>query len=98
VSGESGTRRDTPTETERGTAVATRIRTKFTPGEVIEVDERELIDLERQGLIHSREHDAGTPIREGEEAWHNDEPVAIDSGDVTDITPAELADKRKAGK
>lgn len=96
MSSESGTRRDTPTETERGTTVAmTRLRTKFTPEVVIEVDERELIDLERQGLIYSREHPAGTKIIEGEAPWVSDEVTETDSGVITDVPPAELADKRK---
>jgi len=46
------------TQPERGRAVGlTKVRTTFTPGEVIEVDERELLDLKRQGLIHSLEGD-----------------------------------------
>lgn len=35
----------------------TAIRTTINPGEVIKVDERELLDLDRQGLIKSRESD-----------------------------------------
>lgn len=45
---------------EKGTTVArktTKVRTTFTPGEVIAVDAAELLDLERQGLIHSQESD-----------------------------------------
>lgn len=64
------------TEQERGTTVAdTKVRTTMLPGEVIEVDERELIDLERQHLILSRE---------GDEGWQDAEPIDTDSGVITD--------------
>lgn len=74
---ERGNRLTTTTEHERGTTVAdkTKVRTTFTPGEVIEVDERELVDLERQHLIHSRE---------GDEGWQDAEPVETESGVITD--------------
>lgn len=77
MAGERGTRPDTHTENERGNTVAdmTKVRTTFTPGTVIEVDERELLDLDRQHLIHSRE---------GDEGWQDDEPVESDSGVITD--------------
>lgn len=67
----------TDTEQERGNTVGktTKVRTTITPGEVIKVAEHELIDLERQGLIHSRE---------GDERWQDDKPVATESGDITD--------------
>lgn len=74
---ERGDRPTSTTEQERGTTVAdkTKVRTTFTPGEVIEVDERELVDLERQHLIHSRK---------GDEGWQDAEPVETDSGVITD--------------
>ena len=77
MAGERGDRPNIITQPERGRIVAdtTKIRTTFTPGEVIEVSSTELLDLERQGLIHSRE---------GDEAWTDAEPVDIESGVVTD--------------
>lgn len=53
----------------------TKVRTTITPGEVIKVEAHELIDLERQGLIHSRE---------GDDRWQDDKPVETESGVVTD--------------
>lgn len=79
-------------------AKRTKVRATNTPGLVIEVDESELLDLERQGLIHSRELADGETIRKGEKPWRDDKPVEIESGVVTDTTPAELNDKRKAAK
>lgn len=77
MAGERGDRPNTITQPERGQAVAdkTKVRSTFTPGEVIEVDERELLDLERQGFIHSRE---------GDDDWRDAEPIDIDSGVITD--------------
>lgn len=40
-------------------ARTTAIRTTIEPGRVIKVDDSELLDLERQGLIKSREGDKG---------------------------------------
>lgn len=71
-----GIRPITHTEHERGNTVAqTKVRTTITPGEVIKVAEHELVDLERQGLIHSRE---------GDDRWQDDKPVKTESGDITD--------------
>lgn len=69
--------RPTPSPNRKGNAVAemTKVRTSITPGEVIEVDERELVDLGRLGLIHSRE---------GDEDWSDAEPVEVESGVITD--------------
>lgn len=53
----------------------TKVRTSINPGEVIEVSDAELLDLSRQGLIHSRE---------GDESWQDAEPVEVDSGVITD--------------
>ena len=44
----------------------TQVRTTNEPGVVREVDDTELIDLERQGLIYSREGDS---TRKGEHKW-----------------------------
>lgn len=33
----------------------TKLRTTFTPGRVVDVEDGEFIDLKRQGLIHSHE-------------------------------------------
>jgi hypothetical protein len=67
---------------ERGRAVVnlTKVRTVFTPGKVIEVSERELVDLERQGLIYSRAT-AGSE----HEAIIDDEPT--DKKDKADKKP-----------
>lgn len=77
MAGERGDRPITATEHERGTTVAdtTKVRTTFTPDEVIEVDSAELLDLERQHLIHSRE---------GDEGWQDAEPSETESGVITD--------------
>jgi hypothetical protein len=79
-------------------AKTTKVRTTFTPGDVIRVEGAELLDLERQGLIYSRELADGETPRKGERAWQDDPPIETESGIVTDTTPAELADKRKAAK
>lgn len=49
---------DTTTE-QRGARIVskTAIRTTINPGEVIKVDDAELVDLQRQGLIESLESD-----------------------------------------
>lgn len=39
----------------------TKIRTTINPGEVLTVDDAELIDLERQGLVKSRVEDEKKP-------------------------------------
>lgn len=69
----------------------TKVRTTITPGEVIKVDAAELIDLERQGLIHSRE---------GDDRWQDDTPVKTESGVVTDglDKQATTGDKPAAAK
>lgn len=66
-----------PTETERGATVAskTKVRTTINPGVVISVAEHELIDLDRQGLVHSRETDA---------KWKDADAVDIEPGEITD--------------
>lgn len=93
MAGERGDRPNTITQPERGHAVAdkTKVRTTFTPGEVIEIDSVELLDLERQGLIHSRE---------GDDDWHDDDLVEIDSGVITDgyAEQATTGDKPEAHK
>ena len=44
----------TPEPTERNDAVGkTKVRTTITPGEVLNVDDAELLDLTRQGLLLS---------------------------------------------
>lgn len=74
---ERGIRPATITEHERGTTVAdkTKVRTTFTPGKVIEVGARELVDLERQHLIAALE---------GADGWQDDKPVETESGVITD--------------
>lgn len=75
---ERGSRPNTITQPKGGDTVAddkTKVRTSINPGEVIEVDSTELLDLSRQGLIHSRE---------GDETWQDAEPVEVESGVITD--------------
>lgn len=73
---------DNNTEPERGNAMArkTKVRTTLNPGTVIKVEEAELIDLSRQGLIYSRELADGETIPKGEKAFVDDEPVETESG------------------
>lgn len=56
-------------------AVKTKVRTTINPGTVLKVEAAELLDLERQGLIKSRE---------GDEGWQDDAPVEVESGVITD--------------
>lgn len=65
------------TQPERGRTVGTRVRTTITPGIVIEVEAAELLDLERQGLIESRE---------GDDSFIDDEPIQVESGVITDAS------------
>lgn len=46
----------------------TAVRTTIEPGRVLKVDASELLDLERQGLIKSREGDEGWKPEETDEA------------------------------
>lgn len=79
-------------------ADTTKVRTTIKPGTVIEVDSAELLDLERQGLIHSRKLSKDEKPRKGEKAWHDGKPTESESGIVTDTTPAELDNTRKESK
>lgn len=76
MAGERGDR-PTPSPNRKGNTVAdtTKVRTSINPEEVIEVGAAELLDLTRQGLIHSRE---------GDETWQDAEPVEVESGVITD--------------
>jgi hypothetical protein len=60
----------------------TAIRTTIEPGVVIKVDDTELLDLDRQGLIKSRE---------GDEGWHPEAP------EPEVEAPAPTADTKKKG-
>lgn len=55
----------------------TKVRTTFNPGLVLEVDDTELVDLERQGLLHSREHGT-SPLPEGLAPWRGSDETADD--------------------
>lgn len=55
-------------------AETTKLRTTFTPGVVLEVEASELLDLERGGLIYSRE---------GDDNWEDGEAEDITSGELT---------------
>jgi hypothetical protein len=83
---ESGARRD-QTTTERGRALATKIRTTFEPSTVLEVGDAELVDLDRQGLIASREGDKGFDV--------DPTPEPEKTPDKVDGKPAVNADETK---
>jgi hypothetical protein len=65
----------------------TKVRTTIEPGTVIAIDDTELIDLDRQGLIHSSERDGV-----GSHEW---KPEA--EADPVEA-PASPADKTKGAK
>ena len=67
----------------------TKVRTTFDPATVLEVDERELVDLERQGLIHSRQLGKNEKPRKGEKAWESGKAESTDSGVITDAPNTE---------
>lgn len=71
----------TDTESGRGRAVAdkTKVRTTITPDTVIEVDLAELTDLERSGLIHSRNDGVKAPHK-----WRDGKAETTTSGVITD--------------
>lgn len=73
--------------TERGGTVArkTKVRTTIEPGVVLAIDDTELLDLDRQGLIHSSE--AG----HGAHEWRPEAKAEADP----DGAPASKADKTK---
>lgn len=80
----------------------TTLRTTIEPGKVITVDERELVDLERQDLIHSRELADGEAPRKGEKSWRPEvEPEEADDDETVPepaTTPGVITDapaKRK---
>lgn len=60
----------------------TKVRTTFTPDVVYDVGPEELLDLQRQGLLHSMEH-GNTPLPEGLEPWHDGAPVEVESGQLS---------------
>lgn len=80
---ESGGRRDI-TEPEGTSPVKTKLRTTINPWTVIEVDEPELVDLHRLGLIHSHELKAADArelgIEKSGERWRDGEPEVTPSG------------------
>lgn len=82
---ESGARRDI-TEPEGAVIVGTKIRSSINPGTVVEVDERELVDLDRQGLIHSHELDAKsaekTGVHKSAKRWKDGDAEEVESGVV----------------
>ncbi len=75
------------TQPEGGRTV--KVRTTFTPGIVHEVGDAELLDLDRQGLIHSRE---------GDEHWVDDEPTEVESGVITDAQNADPSTEDEDGE
>lgn len=60
----------------------TPVRTTFNPREVIRVGAAELLDLERQGLIHSRGDADEIPDDEAGEVTHGN--GVVESGVITD--------------
>lgn len=72
----------------------TQVRTKLRPTEVIEVGDAELIDLERQGLIHSRKLDKDEKQHKGEAEWvpaKASTRVETTSGVITDAPTGEAS-------
>lgn len=63
----------------------TKVRTTFNPELVLEVDDATLVDLERQGLLHSREYGDDTPIPDGAAAWDAGRSVAVTTLDTPPI-------------
>ena len=95
MAGKRVNRPDIITQPERGRAVAnTKVRTTFTPGTVISVSERELVDLERQGLIYSRELADGETPRKGEHAWESTKPAKPEPEPDAPAPAAEPADRK----
>ena len=75
---ERANRPDIITQPERGRAVAlTKVRTTITPGKVIEVDERELLDLKRQGLIYSPKGDKSAEPDDDNDSDEPDKPRKV---------------------
>ena len=71
--------------TERGGTVTrkTKVRTTIEPGVVLAIDDAELLDLDRQGLIHSS--DAG----HGSHEWRPEVEADADAAPAaTDTKPA----------
>jgi hypothetical protein len=76
--------------TERGGAVArkTKVRTTFEPHVVISIDDRELEDLERQGLIYSASREGF-----GSHDWEDEAKSEAES----ETAPAATSTKKKEG-
>lgn len=79
--------------TERGGTVArkTKVRTTNEPGVVLAIDDTELVDLNRQGLIHSSE--AG----HGKHEWRPEVEVDTDEAPATTDTKSAKAGKTEKG-
>jgi len=73
--------------TKKGTDM-TKVRTTFTPDTVLDVPADEADSLQQQGLLHSREHESGTPVPKGLEPWKGapEESVVVSP----DLAPAEV--------
>lgn len=86
------TSRPPSTSKERGRILATKIRTTIEPGKVLEVDGAELLDLHRQGLLHSFERGESTDaIGAGKSPnrWRDGDVVDVPSGVITDAPTEE---------
>lgn len=77
-----------PLTTKKGTDM-TKVRTTFTPDTVIDVPSDEADSLQGQGLLHSREHDAGTEVPAGLEPWRGAPEADVVAS--PDPAPAEVA-------
>lgn len=81
------TNRPPSTSKERGRVLGTKIRTTIEPGKVLEVDGAELLDLHRQGLLHSFERGESTDaIGAGKSPnrWRDGTVTEVESGVITD--------------
>lgn len=83
-------REATPTERNDAVAKSTKVRVTMEPGVVRKVDDRELVDLDRQGLIHSSES--------GEYGSHEWKPEETDANVVEASAPVTETKTGRAGK
>lgn len=75
----------------------TQVRTAFTPDTVIDVPDAEADQLQAQGLLHSREHPAGTEVPKDLKPWRGEGAATQGEGGdvVTDAEPTETTTKKK---
>lgn len=77
--------RPSSTSKERGRALATKVRTTIEPGKVLEVDDAELVDLHRLGLLYSFDKNDSTDRIVGAKSpnrWRDGKVEDVESGVV----------------